>query len=674
MTKALIILAFSLPAIHCHATALNFYVAMNGSDTNSGSRSHPFHSFEQARNEIRRLKSSGSLPADGVSVIVRGGTYFLNKSFVLNEQDSETNPILWQAAPNEVVRLCGGLLVPSKAFHAVTNETILSRLDAQARRQVVQINLREPGITNLEGYPDEFRGAPDVPELFFNDQRQQVARWPNQGWATIAKIVQRGNSTNSTPSIFEYSGDRPARWNVQNGVWLLGYWCYDWYEESIKVKAIDQTNHQITLAALPHYGIWQGNSAPRRWRAENILEELDEPGEYYLDAQSGELYFWPPSNLNRARIVLSTLNAPLIQLTDATNLILRGFTIENGLGDGIDVTDGQSNSIVACEIHNLRQVGIRVSGGIGHRVLNCDVHDTGTGGIILSGGDRKTLTPAGLQAINNRIWNFAQLQLTYAPGIVLSGVGNEAAHNEIYGASHMAVGINGNDHIFEFNYVHNVCTNADDAGALYKGRNPSCRGNIIRYNFWRDIGDPSTSFTSAIYFDDGDGGDMVFGNIFLRCGHVVRNNFGAIFSHGGHGIFAENNLFIDCPRALGSSPWNDQHWKEMLEGNDWQNKLLKEVNITTAPYTNHYPALIGFMDGQPQADRISYPNNNVFVRCRLPNTGNWTNAPGKSLNLTNDPGFVDFAGGNLKLRPDSIVFKRLPDFQPIPFDKIGIEK
>src|SRR6185437_14471801 len=100
--------------------------------------------------------------------------------------------------------------------------------------------------------------------------------------------------------------------------------------------------------------------------------------------------------------------------------------------------------------------------------------------------------------------------------------------------------------------------------------------------------------------------DMVFGNIFLRCGYPGKGRFGAVFSHGGHDIFAENNIFIDCQRALGSAPWNDQRWHDALLGNDWQTKLLKEVDITKAPYTNHYPDLIGFMNPQPGQMRANY--------------------------------------------------------------------
>ena len=169
----------------------------------------------------------------------------------------------------------------------------------------MQTDLREIGAKELGSYPDRFRGAPAVPELFFNDQRMTLARWPNEGWATIAKIVDGGLACRVTatqpprPGTFEYSGDRPARWNVEAGVWLLGYWCFDWYEETIKVQAIDRDKRQITLARPTVYGIKQGNPSPRRYRALNLLEELDQPGEYYLDRASGRLYFWPPARTDR---------------------------------------------------------------------------------------------------------------------------------------------------------------------------------------------------------------------------------------------------------------------------------------------------------------------------------------------------------------------------------------
>ena len=230
--------------------------------------------------------------------------------------------------------------------------------------------------------------------------------------------------------------------------------------------------------------------------------------------------------------------------------------------------------------------------------------------------------------------------------------------------------------MFEYNIVHDVCTETDDCGALYKGRNPSCRGNVIRYNFWHHIGSPMGHGNAAIYFDDGDGGDTVFGNVFFRCGEPGKGPFGTVFSHGGHDILAENNIFIECKRALGSAPWDDQRWRRALDGGEdchWDVLLRKEVDITRPPYTTHYPSLVGFLDFKPgQKPRISRATRNLMVMCGELSCGNWQVRPEENWAVDHDPGFVDAAHGDFRLKPDAEVFRRLPGFKPIPFEKIGL--
>jgi len=662
------------------ASAATFFVATDGNDANPGTEAKPFATLQHARDTVRRLKQTAPV-SESVSVTIRGGIYQINASLEFDGRDSGTGdaPVVWQAATGEQVRLSGGPTLPPDAFSRVADENVLRRLDEAARDKVLQTDLKALGVDQLGDYPDCFRGAPAVPELFFNDQRLAVACWPNQGWTTIAKIIDSGSiprvgDKSNRPGVFEYEGDRPAGWNVEAGIWLQGYWCFDWYAETIKIKALDREKRQITLATPTVYGVKQGNPSPRRYRALNLLEELDQPGEFYIDRAKGLLYFWPPSPPADARIVLSTLSAPLIVLKDASHLVLRGFIVEAGLGNGIEVSAGRGNRIEECEVRNMRQLGIRVSGGSAHCVANCNIHDTGTGGLVLEGGDRKTLTPAGHQALDNHIWQFSRHQPTSAYGLILGGVGNRAAHNLVHDAPHQAIAIQGNDHIFEYNIVHDVVTETDDAGALYKGRNPSCRGNVIRYNFWRDIGSPMGHGTAAVYFDDGDGGDTVFGNIFLRCGYPGKGSFATVFSHGGHDNQAENNIFIDCRRALGSAPWNDKRWKETVDGGQdcfWQKLLLEDVDITKRPYTTRYPDLVGFMNPQPGQPRVNRSKNNLLVRCGQTSSGNWVIDPKEIWVTDEDPGFVDQANGNFQLRPDAEVFRRLPGFQAIPFDKIG---
>ena len=192
-------------------SAAEFFVAPAGKDANPGTKEQPFATLERAREAVRQIKQAGPLK-EPVTVCVRGGSYRISASLILEVQDSGTEavPIVWQAAPGEEVRLCDGPALSTKAFVPVTDEKVLARLDPAARGQVLQINLREIGVTELGSYPDLFRGAPAVPELFFNDQRMTLARWPNEGWATIARMIDSGTSSDPPtnepprPGTFEY--------------------------------------------------------------------------------------------------------------------------------------------------------------------------------------------------------------------------------------------------------------------------------------------------------------------------------------------------------------------------------------------------------------------------------------------------------------------------------------
>jgi len=180
-------------------------------------------------------------------------------------------------------------------------------------------------------------------------------------------------------------------------------------------------------------------------------------------------------------------------------------------------------------------------------------------------------------------------------------------------------------------------------------------------------------------FQVADHGDMpsdtVVGNVFLRCGQPGGGPFGTVFSHGGHGLVADNNIFVDCKRALGPAPWNDQLWINALNGGldcFFPQKLREEVDITQPPYTTRCSELVGYLDYQPGTPRVSTAARNVFVRCGELSGGNWQADPAEQLVVDHDPGFVDMADGDYTLREDSEVFRRLPGFEPIPFRKMGL--
>ncbi|MBN2310551.1 MAG: right-handed parallel beta-helix repeat-containing protein [Candidatus Hydrogenedentes bacterium] len=653
--------------------AADLHVAAGGVDTNPGTEEAPFATMARARDAIRAMKQAQGVPPGGVTVWVHEGAYEFAESLGLAEEDSGTPdaPVAYRAAPGESVRLVGGRTLPADAFVPLAAPAAVDRVDEGARAAVRYADLEALGITEYGVFPEAFGGAASVAELFFNDARMTLARWPNEDWATIARVVESGVPEGARwkadkPGTFEYSGDRPARWVNAPDVWLHGYWCFDWRAETIKVGAIDLAQGRITLLKPHGYGIGGGNPAPRRYHAVNLLEELDSPGEYYLDREAGLLYFWPPEPLDGARILLSTLSAPILVLDGASHVTIQGFTIEGCVGTGLRVNGGRQNRIAACLVRNTGTDGIVVEGGERHTVTACDIHDTGTAGLRMAGGDRPTLTPCGHEAVNNHIWSVSRRQRTGAYHIHLAGVGIRVAHNLLHDGPHQSIGLTGNEHVIEFNEVHHTGMETDDCGSFYMGRNPSERGSIIRYNFWHDIGSTFTHGSAAIYFDDGSGGQTVYGNVFYR---AAGGHFGAVFVHGGHDNVVDNSIFIECRLAIRHAPWPDKAWHEHLAEEDWQNKLLKEVDITKPPYSERYPDLEGFLTPSDEP-RLNRASRNLIVNCDAFVEGNWILLD--NWVLDHDPGFVDPAALNFQLRDDAEVFSRLPGFQPIPFSEIGL--
>ena len=68
------------------------------------------------------------------------------------------------------------------------------------------------------------------------------------------------------------------------------------------------------------------------------------------------------------------------------------------------------------------------------------------------------------------------------PAVSLQGVGNRATCNLIDNAPHQAISFGGNEHLIEFNEIHSVCFESNDAGAIYSGRDWTMRGTVIRNN------------------------------------------------------------------------------------------------------------------------------------------------------------------------------------------------
>jgi hypothetical protein len=691
---ALILLPFFFCALQAVGRPKEFFVAPRGSDKNPGTESKPFASLERARSAVRDTRKSTTGP---VSVTLLGGDYLRTNGFELTAVDSgETkSAVIWQAAKGQRVRLLGGR--PLSEFKQVTNADALARLSEAARPHVVQLDLRALGITHFGEMHSRGFARPTTPahcELFYDGKPMTLARWPNKGeWEHIAGFPASGSQNDGHNSQigkveagFLYSGERPRHWQDLTNVWVHGYWAWDWANSYERIASVDLEQHLIqTAPPFGTYGFRQG----QRICFLNVLEELDQPGEWFLDRKTGFLYFWPPAELvknetNKPEILLSLLSQPFFKLSNVTNVIIKGLEIEASRGNAFELHGGARNQVVDCNVRNMGDWGVIVDGGSGHSVRNCVFENTGDGGVSLKGGDRQTLTSAGHAVENCRFTRQGRWSITYVPAILMEGVGLRASHNLIQDHPHCAILYTGNDHLIEFNEIHHIALETGDVGAIYSGRDYTYRGNRIRYNYIHHTGGVGMG-SMGIYMDDCVSGTEIYGNIFYK---VQR----AAFLGGGRDHHVINNIFVECNHAVeldgrGLDP--SPTWREMVD------KTMRQrlVDMPSGTYRERYPALkeLDHYYGTPGGAAIEGPafsgvppENNVVARNIC--VGKWLNvywhATPQMLKLDNnltdtDPLFMkapsdESSAKDFELKADSPAWKL--GFQKIPVELIGPAK
>jgi len=546
--------------------AIELFVAPTGSDTNPGTIEQPLKTLEAAR----------KIPGPK-TVFVCGGIYELDRPLKLDAKDSDTT---WRAYKNENPILLGGRQISGFVPH---------------KGQI----LKAPAIKGVY-----FR------QLFFDGKRMHLARYPNfdpqnpygGGWAYAdgTPIPMYKDIPNESKRTLRFKATDTRQWAHPDEGEVFVFPRYNWWNNIVRIQSVDVATRTITLAGDCSYAIRPFD----RYYIRGLFEELDAPGEWYLDRRDWTLYFWPPAPLEGKPVYAPTLRTLIEIGPGATNITFRGFTFECCEGTAITFKDTTNCLIAASTIRNVGDYngsGISISGGARNGVVGCDIHDTGSHGISISGGDRLRLVPAENYADNNYIHHVGVFY-KQGVGIALNGVGNRATHNLIHDGPRMGIMFSGNNLLIEYNHIRHMNLETEDTGAVYTGGRDwiSSRGTIIRYNFFHDMlgyghDDKgrwfSPHFAWGVYLDDNAGGVDVIGNIVARCSRAC------LHLHNGRDNYIANNIFIEGRLSqIEYSGWTTSHryWTNhlptMIKGYEsvvhqpaWQSMRNMNLHPTNAP-------------------------------------------------------------------------------------------
>ncbi|MFC1737842.1 right-handed parallel beta-helix repeat-containing protein [Planctomycetota bacterium] len=688
-SQMLVVVALSLLlcsfAKVAYTAEVTLYVSPKGNDSWAGdSIDKPFATIQKARDTISAIKKKDGLTKP-ITVYIRGGLYELDETLVFTLEDSGTMacPVTYTAYKDEEPVISGSRKITGPWT------------DYKGKIKVCTIDAVKEGKWMFR-------------QLFLNGQRQIRARTPNDSFdkqGTFYRVAPARYSPDGGvtwietdmpeedlgDNAFRYRDQDIKKWTNLNDVEVV--LIYSWNEARLLISELDEEKKIVKFTGP--LGRRLGAHGINRYYIENVLEGLDREGEWYLDRHTGQLYYWPPYDLEDADLRAPVVNELVRFEGDVENnnyvqyINIRGLTFsdadyilpEEGIPTIRDVGDIWFPSAVTLKgvgecvfenntIRNTGTYGLDLTGDA-IRVIGNKIYDTGSGGIInRSYGKHRNVI------MYNHIHHCGDI-FHSAVGINIDDGGGLIANNLVHDTSHTGI------------YVRHFET---DYGQPFQRKNQE-QGLIIEYNEIHDV---------MQKVNDG-------GGIFVRDDYIViRNNL--IYNSPNHGIYlgcetrnclVENNVVYDT--RDGQQVWYDSN------NNTTFNNIFVGQSVTAILYTNasgtrhekvRFLKNIIYMSNPDAVPYASLWMKNSCDERSLPMESDYNiiyHTEGKELRITwmdkvfgkdlntfedwkklgfdthsiiADPLFVDPENHDYSLRPDSPALKM--GFKPIDLSSVGL--
>ncbi len=610
--------------------AYDLYVAADGVDTAEGTEAAPLKTLAGAKAKVRALRTQGN--TDPIDVNFAGGTYYFSDETVFDKNDSQEvlGKVTYKAKDGEKVVFTGAVPIDLSSAQKVSNENVLSRLKDSVKDKVVEIDLTN--ILSMTGETisptaSQLIDTYEYPELYLNGSKQNLAQWPN-GDANYAHYDFVGTSGNAEPNKIQYTDDEPSSWADTDNVWIGGYMSYDYLYMRLPVVSVDKDAKQITMTVNEanslnvKWDTWREIS--HRWKAFNVLEELDTPTEWYIDKDTMKLYYYPPKTGSDAVLEISKLAKPMIKMNGAENIGFEGIEFENTRGSAIEATDIYNVTVKNCSFRNIGTDAFAITGSQKawtdkdywqrqnlDAAYNCEISDNvfyniGGHAVVLDGGNVDTLTP-GNNVLKNNIFNKCAQTIKNYETILVKGCGNSVVNNNISRSAFQAIRHYGNDHVISYNEIYNVLQETDDCGAIYCGRNTVQRGTVISYNYLHDLystDDLPFKHQVAIYWDDNQTGMKAYKNI-------IRDAQINVYTNGVDNEYSSNTS-INIKKTNIDFKNGGAATNQDTEG-DKVNAYIKNPNLYYGKYANLKAIIDSTSRTEPSLAKYNVIKNNLSV-------------------------------------------------------------
>lgn len=640
---------------HGAAPPLTVYVSPHGNDSNRGTEKEPLATLQKAQQVVRNLKTTARRPID---VVLMPGTFYIRETLTFGPEDSGTPqvPITYRAMKDGAAVISGG------------------------RRLKCSWRPYKDGIFVCD-LPEARDGKLSFSELYVNGRRQIRARYPNGDsrtpqpagyiFTTGAKSLPYGYPLPPSQIAGESSLDKEkmpkcdpllascapyfTSMNYDSNTFTRKHWAHPedavafvfqrvafdtvpFYNGQWRVRGVDRDRHAILLGeggyqqVLFHYlGVYNPGIYPHMpFYVENVFEELDAPGEWYLDGREGRLYYMPakgvdletaviePALLQRVVEIKGTRDHPVRHLS------FRGIHIANaastyfepyspaGMGD-YSIHRGGAMFVESVEDIRVDRCSFDGAGGNAFfvnqyarrvKISNCRVTDVGESGICFVGKqiyreDKRFKCPTcgflnwwgwdppndeiplDCEVTNNLVHDVGVFAKQCAGLFMANCQRIKVLHNEIYNVPRAGINLNNGrygGHLFEFNDVHDCVRETADHGPLNAyGREPFWCQHVCHAG-WLPAGWPNVQGHEHHSL-----GSLKDVSRYARETTIIRNNrfsasrerrnprpgiqFGIDLDDGASNYEVCNNLCVDMGVKTNTSAFVKIHDNIIVNGN-----------------------------------------------------------------------------------------------------------
>jgi lysophospholipase L1-like esterase len=485
------------------SAAVEFHISPVGDDTNPGTPALPVKTPQGAQVRVRSLIQSGL--NDVVEVIFAAGTYVIGSPLELRPEDSGTAafPVTWKAATGAAVVLSGGRTITgpwSDAGGGVWH-TDLTGIGLGAN----QWNFRQ---------------------LFVNGDRATRARFPNKSLANPYLYATGGAFDHAiiAPSSLK------AAWGTAADAQINIVPQSRFFNQWNTITAVNTTSGRIDIADSERHRTI--NSGSWFW-VEGVREDLDEPGEWFLDTATGRLHYMPEPGVdpNTLEFIAPYLNRIVNAKGDVDadthvahvhfdGLEFRHTTFTLGHIEARVHTDTvvmfentNDSSVRNCAFENIGGYALWLHLDSQRNVFDRNsVRHSGGGGVLMTGArlaymdDTKIYTPGEAaakvfpilnQVTRNTVEHCGRIRY-YGGGVHMDSrpfsmsmaPGNRIANNDFNDLSRNGVFAfrNQGGNVVEYNRIHNAMQTTIDGGCIhFATMNHLNAPNFIQNNWLHDI-------------------------------------------------------------------------------------------------------------------------------------------------------------------------------------------